>query len=506
MQSLLTRVAYSGVVHNVPFRSFATLLSPPKPLPPNTKTASGFQATGVRCGIKKKGQEERHTTERCVKHGARSNGTSSQAFVSFSSLPFPADVLDFCLIRSSVPCAAAAVFTQNQFCAAPVLVSKDLLSHHSSSIGGVVINAGCANACTGEGGLKDAKSMVEMSEKEASIPNALVMSTGVIGQALPMEKIELGFTNAVEALKKVQTPVEGWSNASKAIMTTDTQPKCIHRTLKIDGKEYTVSGICKGAGMIHPNMATMLSVIATDISISPECLKKALTYAADRSFNSISIDGDTSTNDTLAILANGEAPAWKNTSSSSSSSNVTYGINKIDSPEYATFQTQLTEFCIDLSQMIVQDGEGVTKFVEVRVSHARTYQEAKIIANSVATSSLVKTALFGQDANWGRILAAVGYAGVPIDVDKVDLFIQPAERQIVPPGQPEPPKRETPLKPLHLVKAGQPFDLNEQHATELFRQSSIVLHLDLGLGQEEATVWTCDLSIDYVKINADYRS
>lgn len=318
-----------------------------------------------------------------------------------------------------------------------------------------------------------------------------------------MEKIAAGFASAVstfDARASDASQVEGWSLASQAIMTTDTQPKCLHQSLTVDGKSYTMSGICKGAGMIHPNMATLLGVVATDISISPEALKQALTFATDRSFNSISIDGDTSTNDTVAALANGLAPEWKQPT------NGVYGISSTDSAAYLEFRSQLTTFCQSLSQLIVQDGEGVTKFVEVRVSGGRSYNECKIIANSVSRSMLVKTALFGQDANWGRILAAVGYAGVPIDTNKVNLYIRPAEKQLPSPNGAVAAAPATPLTSLHLVKAGQPFDCNEEHATALFRQSSIVLHLDLGLGQEEATVWTCDLSIDYVKINADYRS
>lgn len=413
-------------------------------------------------------------------------------------------MLDFALIRSSVPCAAAGVFTTNQFCAAPVLQSRRVLQAFAGQVGGVAINAGCANACTGERGLKDAETMVSLAGRVASMPNALVMSTGVIGPFLPMDKIANGFRDATAGLTKDDSPVDGWEKASRAIMTTDTQPKALHRTLKAAGKAYTLSGICKGAGMIAPNMApphgTLLGVVATDISISPAALQTALTHATERSFNSISIDGDTSTNDTIAALANGRAPAWVQADP------ATYAITSPASVGYAEFSAGLTAFCQDLAHQIVQDGEGATKFVEVLVTGARTYAEAKTIANSVARSMLVKTALFGGDANWGRILAAVGYAGVPIETEKVNLFIGETEQHIAPPGQELPGGPRDTLADLQIVKAGQPFNSDEEHATALFRRPGIKLHVDLGLGQESTRVWTCDLSLEYVKINADYRS
>ena len=434
-----------------------------------------------------------------------------------------ANVSDFCLIRSETPCTAAGVFTLNAFCAAPVVVSKSTLAAHSAAVHGVAINAGCANACTGSQGLTDATEMQRLAADRAAVPNALVMSTGVIGPFLPMDKIRAGFESASRALNDNSDAEEGWASAALAIMTTDTHPKVLHRSFIIDGRPFTFSGICKGAGMIHPNMATMLAVIATDLSIAPEPLQAALKYAADRSFNSISIDGDTSTNDSLVVLANGQAPAWKTSASAAGK----YGINSVSDPSYPEFQRLLTEYCIELSHKIVRDGEGATKFATVRVTSALSYTDAKTIANSIATSMLVKTALFGGDANWGRILCAVGYAGVPgVDPAKVNLYIRPAggEKDDATPAlavaahsahgsmgpgalQSGSDKSTAPaLRSLHIVKGGQPFDCNEEVATALFQQRDIVLHVDLGMGKEEASVYTCDLSIDYVKINADYRS
>jgi glutamate N-acetyltransferase/amino-acid N-acetyltransferase len=285
-------------------------------------------------------------------------------------------------------------------------------------------------------------------------------------------------------------------------------------------------------------MATMLAVVATDLSVSPSALQAALRYAADRSFNSISIDGDTSTNDSLVVLANGQAPAWKQQAQQqqAQASKQQYGINGPNDAQFPAFQRILTEYLIELAHKIVRDGEGATKFVTVHVTGARSYSDAKTIANSIATSMLVKTALYGQDANWGRILCATGYAGVPIDANKVNLYIKPTEDKHAPPAQAAhsahgsmPPTALTdaakaqegaaatstvggaatkkPLDTLHLVRGGQPFDnLDESHASALFRERDITLHVDLGLGNEEATCWTCDLSNEYVNINADYRS
>ena len=338
----------------------------------------------------------------------------------------------------------------------------------ATSIGGVVINSGCANACTGEQGLRDARTMMRLAS-DAGIANSLVMSTGVIGPFLPMDKIQLGLTSASQALTSAPS---GWESASRAIMTTDTVPKLLSRSFELSpGKTFTIAGMCKGAGMIHPNMATMLGVLTTDAAVSADCLKAATHFAVDRSFNAISVDGDMSTNDTVAVLANGQSPALGKADA----------IASVSHPSFAVFQSALTAFAIELSQKLVRDGEGATKFVTVEVLNGATFAEARTVASSIATSALVKTAMYGQDANWGRIVCAVGYAGVDVDPAKVSLWF-------VDDGN------DSPEGNLHLLKDGQPYQTDEERATELVRRSDIHIRIDLGKGHEHATMWTCDFS------------
>jgi len=298
--------------------------------------------------------------------------------------------------------SAAAVFTTNKFRAAPVLVSQRILAQDSSSVSAVVINSGCANACTGEKGEQDAEATIAKA-RDLGLGRALVMSTGVIGPFLDMGKIFQGLTDSASKLSP-----SGWENVSKAIMTTDTVPKLFTRTYTGLSQSFTMTGVAKGAGMIHPNMATMLGVLTTDFNISPECLKDAVKYAADRSFNSISVDGDTSTNDTFAVLANGLSGGPR--------------VDSLTSKEYLYFRDSLTDAAIGLAKMLVKDGEGATKFITVAVEGARTYDEARKVATSICKSSLVKTAFFGQDANWGRVICAVGYSGADIDPTKSVFF------------------------------------------------------------------------------------
>lgn len=274
-------------------------------------------------------------------------------------------------------------------------------------------------------------------------------------------------------------------------MTTDTVSKLRSATYTLPSKrKYNIAGVCKGAGMIHPNLATMLSVICTDARIEAPLLQTALQYAVDRSFNSISVDGDTSTNDTVALLANGQAADFQSNSTT---------IKDASSPDYVAFRDQLTQFASSLSKLLVLDGEGATKFVTIEILGARSYSEAKIIGESVATSPLVKTAMYGQDANWGRIVCAIGYSGVPIDVDKVNLwFVEMPDDDTNP--------TPTEISHLHIFKNGRPFDTNEEVASRLLKKKNIWIRIDLGLGTEKAMMWTCDFSEDYIKINADYRS
>lgn len=377
---------------------------------------------------------------------------------------------DLALIASPVPCRAAAVFTQNRFPAAPVLHGRALLEMNPEGIHGVLINSGNANACTGTPGKANARRMAEMTEAALGAQdNALfVMSTGVIGVQLPMAPIEEGVPRLVSQLRP-----DGWTDAARAIMTTDTRPKLVSRRVQIDGSEVRITGIAKGAGMIHPNMATMLSVIATDAKITQPLLERALKRAVGVSFNRISIDGDTSTNDTVLLLASGQA----------------------DNPEvgaedkaYQKFVDSLSELATELAQAIVRDGEGATKFVSIHVVGATNDEEAHTVANSIATSPLVKTAFYGSDANWGRILCAAGYSGVELDPDRADLSISAADERV------------------ELVRGGLPTDYREEDAAAIFALSEFDVVLNLQSGSGRATVWTSDLSHDYVTINGDYRT
>ncbi|MDQ1301173.1 MAG: glutamate N-acetyltransferase / amino-acid N-acetyltransferase [Chloroflexota bacterium] len=368
---------------------------------------------------------------------------------------------DLALIASDRPCAAAAVFTQNKFPAAPVLYDRVLVAENSGGLRGVVINAGCANACTGAGGLADAAQMAGEAETALGLPSrsCAVMSTGVIGVRLPMDKIAAGVRLAAP-----QLTVAGWDAAARAIMTTDTKSKVAFR--EVGG--IRLFGMCKGAGMIHPNMATMLAIIVTDAAIAPAALAAALRSAVEVSFNSISVDGDTSTNDTALILANGAAAAP-------------------DLQDLSALTSALTSLCADLAQQIVRDGEGASKFITVQVSGAASDADARRAAKAIANSPLVKTAFYGGDANWGRILCAVGYSGAEVDPAQADLWIGVGS-------------------PLQLVAHGQPLAYSEDAASAIFAEKEITVAVRLGLGAGRATVWTCDLSHEYVDINGHYRT
>lgn len=412
---------------------FSPPVDPPLPV-------TGFDAAGIACGIKKSGAP------------------------------------DLALIASRLPCKAAAVFTQNAFPAAPVLYDRALLGLNPDAVHGVLINSGCANACTAVEGNANAKRMAEAAEKAlGSTDNTVfVMSTGVIGVQLPIGKIEAGAPQVT-----AQLAPSGWEAAARAIMTTDVFPKWASRQAEVDGVTVTVTGIGKGAGMIHPNMATMLGVLATDVAISQPLLQQALAETVNRSFNRISVDGDTSTNDTVLILANGAAGNPE--------------ITDADSPGYAAFVQALESASAEIAKLIVQNGEGVTKFVTVQVEGAAGDGDAHRAANAIATSPLVKTAFFGSDANWGRILCAVGYSGAQVLPENAELYIAAGEPQDANPA-------------LQLVAAGTPTAYAEADAAAIFAQRDVTVRVALGLGNGAATVWTCDLSHDYVTINGDYRT
>jgi glutamate N-acetyltransferase/amino-acid N-acetyltransferase len=396
----------------------------------------GFSFAGVSCGIK----------PQTAAYGGRA--------------------LDLALVVSDAPCSAAGVFTQNRFPAAPVLYDQAALQANAAAMRAVVINAGNANACTGEQGLADAARMAALVEASLDLPSgsALVMSTGVIGLPLPMNKIEAGVNEAaLLARSETGQSGEGRNLAAQAIMTTDTRPKLAARRVGA----ASLLGIAKGAAMIHPNMATMLAVVVSDAAVEPAALHAMLRRAADRSFNAISVDGDTSTNDTVLVLANGMA-------------------GPVD---LAEFETALAGVCTDLAQQIVRDAEGASKFITVRVSGAASEAGARQAAQTIATSVLVKTAVYGGDPNWGRVLAAAGRSGVDLDPACAALWFSGD-------GGPE----------YQVVAAGAPLPYDEAEAARIFACRDLLIHLDLGAGAAEATVWTSDLTHDYVSLNAHYRT
>lgn len=395
---------------------------------------------------------------------------------------------DVCLVASDQPCAAAAVFTKNKFQAAPVTFSRSLLQKkENQGIQGIVINSGCANAVTGKGGLEDAGKMAQAAnECFGQSDSTLVMSTGVIGQRLPIEKIT---SNIPRAYKAMGSTHDHWLTAAKAICTTDTFPKLISRTFKLPSSpsvEYRIAGMTKGAGMIHPNMATLLGIIATDAPVSSTVLPAVLKHAVDRSFNSITIDGDTSTNDTVALLANGAAGGKEVVA---------------NTPDCDAFQSVLTNFSTDLAKLIVRDGEGATKFVTIRVVEAASEEAARKIASTIARSPLVKTALYGKDANWGRILCATGYSlvsepGLPVN-DVPEVVPEKTNVSFIPTdGTAE----------LKLLVNGEPEQVDEARAAEILELEDLEILVRLGTGDKQATYWTCDYSHEYITINGAYRT
>jgi len=372
---------------------------------------------------------------------------------------------DLGLIYSEVPAQAAGLFTTNRVKAAPVRLDMERIK---KGIGqAVVINSGNANACTGPRGLKDARKISSLVSKHLGIDerHVLVSSTGVIGVPLPMTKIETGIPEAVKDLSP-----DGWMKTVEAIMTTDTFPKIEVATCRIKGKRVKVCGMVKGAGMIEPHVATMLSYLVTDAKVKAPILQKMLREVADDSYNRITIDGDMSTNDTVLLLANGKAD---------------HPIIDRMGKDGKIFESVLLEVCQNLAKSVVKDGEGATKFIEVAVKEARNREDAKKAAYAIANSSLVKTAFFGEDLNWGRIMCAVGYSGAPIDPDRIDVF----------------------LDKIPIVKRGVGLGGKfEDRARQVLKGKSFKVLVNLHQGKGEFSVFTMDLSFDYVKINASYRS
>jgi len=393
----------------------------------NTIQCIGFQATGVAAGLKKNGRN------------------------------------DLGLIFSRVPATAAGVFTQNRVQAAPVVLDRERIK--TGVCQAVLVNSGNANCCTGEQGMRDAREMARLAASALDIPeeSVLVASTGVIGQLLPVDKIQKSLPSLVQSLRP-----DGFMMLAEAIMTTDTVPKVVSRKGTLDGKVFTVTGTAKGAGMIAPNMATMLCFVCTDVGATADQLHHSLSVSVQQSFNRITIDGDTSTNDTALILANGLSGAI------------------IQSPaNLAVFQDILNDVLVTLAKMLVKDGEGATKLVEIRVRGAATDRDARKIADTVAGSNLVKTAIFGEDANWGRILAAAGRAGVAFEPERMDIFFNDV---------------------LMFSQGSGRGAAVEDEVTKVLKLSEFVITIDLHSGECQTSVWTCDFSVEYVRINADYRS
>lgn len=378
---------------------------------------------------------------------------------------------DMALVYSQAPCVLAGTFTSNQVKAAPVLWDQEIVQN--SPFGqAVIINAGIANACTGREGMAYCKRTAQRAAQVLGIPEnaVLVASTGVIGMPLPMEKIEAGVEKL--AAEKADTP-EAAASAAQAIMTTDTISKQAAARIEVGGVSVTVGGMSKGSGMIHPNMCTMLAFVTTDAVISRELLTKAVKEDVKDTFNMISVDGDTSTNDTLLVMANGMAE----------NPEILDG-----TPEYEAFKEALHHVNVSLARMMAGDGEGARALLEVTVSGAQTKEQARTLSRSVVSSSLVKAAVYGHDANWGRILCALGYSGVAFDPEKVDVsFVSPEGT-------------------VQVCKDGMAADYSEELAGKVLSASEVSVLVDMHAGQETATAWGCDLTYDYVKINADYRS
>ncbi|MFR3548049.1 bifunctional glutamate N-acetyltransferase/amino-acid acetyltransferase ArgJ [Blautia sp.] len=397
--------------------------------------AQGFQAAGIAAGIKK------------------------------------GNAKDMAMIYSTVPCKAAGTFTTNVVKAAPVKWDQQIV-YHAPAAQAVVCNSGIANACTWEEGFGYCKKTAQAAAEILGIPedSVLVASTGVIGKQLPMDILEAGVKKMVPLLS--ETAAAG-TLAAESIMTTDTVKKEIAVETEIDGKKVTIGGMCKGSGMIHPNMCTMLGFVTTDVNISKELLQEALSDSVKDTYNMVSVDGDTSTNDTVLLLANAQAQNAEITEKNE---------------DYAKFTEALGYVNTWLAKHIAADGEGATALFEVKVIHAESKEQAVTLSKSIITSNLTKAAIFGHDANWGRILCAMGYSGAQFDPEKVDLYFESAAGS------------------LKIIEDGVATGYSEEEATKILSEKEVTAIADIKMGDAEATAWGCDLTYDYVKINADYRS
>ncbi len=378
---------------------------------------------------------------------------------------------DMALVYSQTPCRAAGVFTSNVVKAAPVLWDQEIVAH-APAVQAVVVNSGIANACTGQQGYDCCRQTAEKTARLLGIASdaVLVASTGVIGNQIPVEKLLAGVEKLAAAKKDT---AEAGTMAAEAIMTTDTVSKQAAVQIELGGKTVTIGGMCKGSGMIHPNMCTMLAFVTTDAVISREMLQTALREDVVDTFNMISVDGDTSTNDTLVVLANGAAGNPEITDRDE---------------DYVKFKEALNYINTTLAKKMAGDGEGATALFETKVIHAASKEDARILSRSVIGSSLCKAAIFGHDANFGRFLCALGYSGVSFDPEKIELFFENEEKSIL------------------IYKDGVAVEYSEKEAAQVLASPEVRVLVDMHMGEEEATAWGCDLSYEYVKINADYRS
>ena len=372
---------------------------------------------------------------------------------------------DLVVIELAEGSHTAAVFTQNAFCAAPVIVSKQHFSQTAPRY--LLVNTGNANAGTGEAGIEQAQSSCAKvaAATGCQVNEVLPFSTGVIGELLPLDKIEAAIPAAIENLDE-----NGWDDAAWGIMTTDTVPKCISRQLKLDGSTVTITGMAKGSGMIRPDMATMLAYIATDARVEKDLLQTSLKQAVDKSFNRITVDGDTSTNDACILIATGKSDVA-----------ITQGDN-----HFEIFNQAVEDICVELAKAMVRDGEGATKLINIQVSGGQTDTESQNVAYTIAHSPLVKTAFFASDPNWGRILAAVGRAGIEaLDLTRVNIYLDDV---------------------CIVEQGGRAVSYTEEQGQGVMDQSEITIRVELGRGEACTNVWTCDFSYDYVRINAEYRT
>ncbi|CAH2354498.1 arginine biosynthesis bifunctional protein ArgJ, mitochondrial [[Candida] railenensis] len=409
----------------------------------------GFVVGGIHCGVKKDGKS-----------------------------------LDLAMLKNVYhePATASAVFTKNKFKAAPVQVSRKILDNNNGNhINSIIVNSGNANAVTGKKGYEDAQAMVDATDKAAGNSESnstLVMSTGVIGNLLPIDNILSGIPKLAES--DLGSSHDHWIACAKAICTTDTFPKLVSKNFEIDGITYTLAGLAKGAGMICPNMATLLGFFATDAPISEDAIKVLVANAVARSFNSISVDGDMSTNDTIVGIANGAAGGQL------------IDLSKESKPKFDKLQEEFTSFAQQLAQLVVRDGEGATKFITINVKDAQSYSDAHTVAKTISNSSLVKTAMYGKDANWGRILCSIGYSEVEAIIpERTNVSFVPADGSAK----------------LDLLVNGEPQQVDEERASEILEFEDLRIEIELGTGGgEDCEFWTCDLTHEYITINGDYRS